>query len=782
VDESAEQLFQKLGGVSAPESQKSSAQPQEAQPGVLPDQDNQLDRWRMLLVELAYLLNASFQDAHYWEGVKAEKDTFRQFMRIILELDQKPGNDRTIRINLRGSRAGKVAEKIDYVITFGDVSIDAATIEALTKRMGLRVKHLEGRLLKSFECFADQGIGSLILHIPDSSDHALEMMRIALRMISCYNQALDNNSAVEFVKDGEKYSLLPIYDETNQPDLNLTMVAALNELSPETMRALIQKVTKVIKRGKVAGAGEQSANVYHTIFRIKSLQQRLVKPPIEVNSDKSSAAQGGRKAASGADAGLYSGATGGTGQLSAAAGTAQGIGEGLDSGIVKARVAQFVKQTFSSSPENAKQIMKSVFGRDYNQITQENLGERLVLITDLLHAAEQSAEGRQLIQALLSRIQSGMDQIPAEVLDDFVLNDDEVKFWSDKGETVVSKVDENLLNVIDTAKKRSVKKKKMRIALNPTADFGTPQFEAIAKDFGISVQDAEDIINLLKSCFDAQGNFLRATFEKKIVEFARYQKKVFEILWEFLKETPRRSDRLPFLNSLQLLVKELKKPIQAIKVLLGEFIADPTNVAYPDRNAIMLSNQFLRTYNKEVNMDIEITPEEVLLVKEGLDCSVVNYAKWKVDGEQKTFYEKIVTIRKKLLSALDPDSSVTQILPIRFLLALEREVHILLSLIGGKTAYSVIQGALNVYGKPASQVFLLKESQNHMTALLQHLAVLIRGFGRLGEKKDLFLLDEIKAKQAEFISLGEDTRYEALVRRVIGWIDDAKKNIRARGD
>jgi len=318
--------------------------------------------------------------------------------------------------------------------------------------------------------------------------------------------------------------------------------------------------------------------------------------------------------------------------------------------------------------------------------------------------------------------------------------------------------------------------------MNPTADFGTPQFEAIAKDFGISVQDAEDIINLLKSCFDAQGNFLRATFEKKIVEFARYQKKVFEILWEFLKETPRRSDRLPFLNSLQLLVKELKKPIQAIKVLLGEFIADPTNVAYPDRNAIMLSNQFLRTYNKEVNMDIEITPEEVLLVKEGLDCSVVNYAKWKVDGEQKTFYEKIVTIRKKLLSALDPDSSVTQILPIRFLLALEREVHILLSLIGGKTAYSVIQGALNVYGKPASQVFLLKESQNHMTALLQHLAVLIRGFGRLGEKKDLFLLDEIKAKQAEFISLGEDTRYEALVRRVIGWIDDAKKNIRARGD
>ncbi|UCE53401.1 MAG: hypothetical protein JSV31_29865 [Desulfobacterales bacterium] len=782
MDESAQQLFQQLGGVSAPESQKPSAQPKEAQTGVLPDQDNQLDRWRMLLVESAYLLNSSLRDAHYWEGFKAEKDTFRQFMRIILELDQKPGNDRTIRINLRGSQAGKVAEKIDYTITFGDVSVDAATITNLTNRLGLRVKHLEGRLLKSFECFSDQGIGSLILYIPDSSDHSLEMMRIALRVISCYNQALDNNSAIEFVKDGEKYFLLPIHDEMNQPDLNLTLVAALNGLSSETMRELIQKVTQVIKREKVALAGDQPANVYRTMFRIKSLQQRLVKPPIEVNSDKSSAAQVGQRAASGGHAGLHSGVTGGTGQSSGAAGTSQGIGQPLDSGIVKARVAQFVKETFSSSPENAKQIMKSVFGRDYNQITQENLGERLVLINDLLRATEQSTDGQQLMQEILRRIQGGMDQVPPEVFDDVVLNDDEVKFWSEKGETVVSKVDKNLLNVIDISKQRSATKKKMRTVLNPTADFGTPQYEAIAKDFGISVQDAENIINLFMSCFDAQGNFLRVTFEKNIVEFSRYQKKVFEILWEFLKETPRRNDRLPFLNSIQLLINEAKNPIQAIRVLLADFIVDPTNVAYPDRNAMMLSNQFLRTYNKEVNMDIEITPEEVLLVKEGLNTDVVNYAKWKVDGEQKTFFEKIVTIRKKLLEALDPDNSVTQLLPVRFLLALEREVHIFLSLIGGTTAYTVIQGALNVYGNPASQVYLLKESQNHLTALLQHLAALIRGFGRIGEKKDLSLLDEIKAKQAEFISLGEDTRHEALVRRVIGWIDDAKKNIGARWD
>ncbi len=52
---------------------------------------------------------------------------------------------------------------------------------------------------------------------------------------------------------------------------------------------------------------------------------------------------------------------------------------------------------------------------------------------------------------------------------------------------------------------------------------------------------------------------------------------------------------------------------------------------------MMLLNQLLRAYNKEVIMDIEITPEEVLLVKGGLAKKVVNYVAWKVDGGTKRF-------------------------------------------------------------------------------------------------------------------------------------------------
>jgi hypothetical protein len=113
-------------------------------------------------------------------------------------------------------------------------------------------------------------------------------------------------------------------------------------------------------------------------------------------------------------------------------------------------------------------------------------------------------------------------------------------------------------------------------------------------------------------------------------------------------------------------------------------------------------------------------------------------------------------------------------------LALEREAHIFLALVGGKTATAVIQGALNVYGNPASQIFLLKESPNFMTGLLQHLGILIRSIGRVGHDSDFALLDDIQKRQQGFLNLSQEPRHMALVRRTLGAIDSAKLEISAR--
>ena len=361
MDESAITEFQQLGGVGTSAPSKPDTELDSEPRQMLAGEDDQLDRWRMLLVELAYLLNATLQDAHYWEGVKTEKNTFVQMVRIFRELEQKPAHDSIIQIYHRGSSLGKTPEKIDYVIKFGEVMVDTATIASLTKRMGLRVKHFEGRLHKSFECFADQNIRTLMVTMPEESDHSLKMMRISLRLISCYNYAAENDTVIEFVKDDQKYTLAPIRNESNQPDPNLTQVAALNDLNSDNMQDLVQKVSNLIKAGKLPISQNQPTNIYQAIFRIKSLRQKLIKPPIEINGDMSTTEQSVQKTATAGGTGLQSGAPGAGGQ-SSVPGT-QGVGYSIDPGIVKARVAKFVKETFGDSPPKCQIYDEECFRR-----------------------------------------------------------------------------------------------------------------------------------------------------------------------------------------------------------------------------------------------------------------------------------------------------------------------------------------------------------------------------------------------------------------------------------
>jgi hypothetical protein len=265
-----------------------------------------------------------------------------------------------------------------------------------------------------------------------------------------------------------------------------------------------------------------------------------------------------------------------------------------------------------------------------------------------------------------------------------------------------------------------------------------------------------------------------------VPEFARFPRKILHVLWGFLKETPERTDRVAFLNSIQVLVTEIKQPILGVRVVVSDFLGDRSQVAYSDRNALMLANQFLRTYNKEINVDIELTPEEVLLVKVGLDAKVAGYAAWKIKGEQQRFLEKVVAIRKRLVEAIDPGRMAVQPMPVRFLLALEREVHMFLALAGGATAAAILHSALNVYGNPESQVYLVDETRQNLTPMLQHLAVLIRGIARVGGENDLLLLDQVKQRERLFSGLSPDPRHAGLVRRVMGWVEPGKKEITRR--
>jgi len=821
---SADDLLEQLGGLGTGQGASPAARKNDKQTASNLQSTEKMDQWRILLVDLVYLLNASFRDAHYWEGVKTEKDTIQQFVNILHELKQMPDQDGRVKIVFRGSPGTKLDSKSDYVIRFGKLNVDIQAISAVIKRMGIRLKHIEGRLTKAFEVLSAQGIETIFLSIPDSSDDELEKMRICLRIISCYKKAVSDDITIEYTKNGDEHSVRPMLNEAHQPDPNLTMLAALNGLAPDKLQEIVQKVSALMKQPDFARSGIQSANAYQTIFNIKSLRQRFKRPLIEINSARSAQGMTDQQSPSGAAAGKGSGAGGsaadpgtgrggrtagpgasqgsGGGGRAAGPGDAQGSGEGgefadpgagqdsgglsgippavVDPAALRANITSFVEEAYRDSPDTAGQVMNSIYSDDYRQLDPTGLGGRLNLITDLLTTLQKNEQGQQFMEAVVQQIQAGVDQIPKDVLDDLIVQDDVIKIWDGEDEKIVGKADENISDIIETSKERANTRHKMRADLRPDAEFTDEDIDQLSKTFDISTNEAREIAGLFRACFDAQGNFQRALFEKKVPELVQYQKRIFEILWEFLRETPRRGDRLPLLNSLQLLVKELQQPKQAIKVLLADFLVDPAEVNYPDRNAMMLAIQFLRTYNKEINMDIEITPEEVLLVQVGMDERVRHYAAWKMDGEQKKFIKKVITIRKKLLASFKPEGSDANLMPIRFLLALEREVHMFLALVGGVTTAAVIQSALKVYGNPASQIYLLEKSRQYTSSLLQHLAVLIRSLGRVGQPADIALLDDIQSRQETFLGLSEEPRHAAQIRRTMGWIDAAKREISGR--
>jgi hypothetical protein len=681
-------------------------------------------------------------------------------------------------------------------------------VAAVIKRAGIRLKHLEGRIQKASETLAAEGIDSILLRLPEGTPESLETLRVAIRVLSCYRQAAEKSAPITFTRGGDSIQLLPVQDERSLPDPNLTLLAAVNDLSAETLQEVVGKVAALMQRPEGHALRRQASNVYQALFAIKSLREKFQRPPLEINSDR----RGGDDAAPAAaaynsvpGAGHMGSATAGTpapaagatdaGRSPSESGSGAGSGATAEPGgtplptgqtavmgdaALKVGVAQFVKEAYKASPAEAVGTMRGLFAQDYGSLNADGLGERLEVMTRLLTSMQASPAASQLMEAVLQRVQSGMDTLPADLLNDVVVDGKEVKFWAEGKERIVGKVEDRLAQAIDTAKDRAVSRRKLRATSGEEPIYLARDASALCTFFDLPAEDMEVILKLFRACFDGRGNFQKTLFEKRVRDFARFHKKIFQVLWEFLKDMPRRSDRLPFLNSLQLMMKEIRQPLQAVRTLLSDFVGDPAQVSYPDRNAVMLSTQFLRIYNKEINVDIELTPEEILRVRAGLDGKVANYASWKVNGEPKRFLTKAVSIRKRLNAAFDPALSGMPPMPARFLLALEREFHIFLALVGGNTATSILHSALGVFGNPGSTYYTTEEGRPQLYALIQHLSVLIRGIGRTGTEIDLILLDQVKQHENEFLKMSTDPRHISLARRVFSWVEPAKKEIEFR--
>jgi len=418
------------------------------------------------------------------------------------------------------------------------------------------------------------------------------------------------------------------------------------------------------------------------------------------------------------------------------------------------------------APYREAQVVESVYGNDFAEIDSSRLEHRLESASDLLYCIEEQSEDPGIENEVLDNIEMRLELVRDDVYDKLFVGT-QVGRESGEEKTIARQMHEKFYKMITFFKGRSVARRKMKAMIFQDVDFDDQDYETIGKDFDITPRDAKELIRLLKGCFDLQGRFIKAGFERNIPEFEKHERKIFEFLWHYLKETPHRTDRVAFLNSLQLLIARMKQPQKAIQTLVADFLSNPGEISFSDRNAVMLSSILVRKYNKELMHDIEVTPEEVLLVEEGLDRDATGTASKIIDDHEENFFEKIKTIHICLKQALDPGGSDAPPMPLRFLLALEREIYIFLSLVGGSVARSVIISALNEYGAPESEIYRLEISRPNLLSLLQLLKVVVRARGRLRKVKDIVILDKIIQREADFMGLGKGPQLMDMVGRVM---------------
>jgi hypothetical protein len=709
-----------------------------------------LDMWRILLVDLAYLLSSYFVDVQYWEGVKSEKDTFEQITRTLRKLSRMPEQERTLLIRFRGfPSAEKRSEESDYVVLFGSLSVDKTIVNAVTYRQGIHMSHLAGRLSRSFDIFAQHGISTLFLKIPSPASADLERLRVCLHIISHYRQALKTNEPIVFEKEGRQITLPLVHDEQNQPDLNLILLAGLNGLTPKASERLVRQVAAWMQQSDKAPTSDRYIGIYNTVFRLKNLKEKLIRPPIEINNIKWLKVDGGQKV------------------------SLDGARESAEDDFVP----QALKDAFGELSDQSGQNLGSLSDIDFDNIDPKAVGKRLQQAFDLIDAVETRGEGWEILEEVIQSIQGRFELAGDTVFDSMVVEGDALKVLSEGKEIVIGGMNRNLLDKIEYHKERSLSKKKMRAVAGCGVDFNTDDYPQLAEKLDIPAEDIKNIITLVKSCFDRHGHFQKGVFDSKLTEFARYPQNVFAFLWQYLKEPLDRKDRVAFLNSLQLLIRQMGSAQSALQILLADLCHDPAEVSFSDRNVPMFASMLLRKFNKELNMDIEVTPEEVLLVKAGLDPDAVKRAMETIESNPEIFLEKIQTIQSRIVASLDRRKSESEPMPLRYLLSLEREIHILLSLVGGETALSVLRNAVKRYGDPRSDIYRFPQSTDYLTAFLQHLKVAIRGLGRIGEKIDLAVLEDVKKREKGFLRLGEGSQHEKLVTRTMEWIEVARQSI-----
>lgn len=414
---------------------------------------------------------------------------------------------------------------------------------------------------------------------------------------------------------------------------------------------------------------------------------------------------------------------------------------------------------------------------DYEEMPAKTLLKQLRTYSLILAALEDAAAFQKMLMLLSSLLRIGIHRVDSRALAAVTVQRDAIKMEVDGNTTFIGSVHAEFLTILSFAKESHEIERRLATIERLVGYRNDDNLKAVSSSFKMSSQETGSLLQIIEKLFDDRGNFVRQAFEPMTDQLAAYGEQTFELLWCTFKALKGRANRVAFLNALQHLIGKINRPKHALRFLLADFYRHPDHVAPSDRNAVMLANILLRTYNKELDVDIEMTPEEVLSIRNGLDLDVVHYAQFRIESVAWRFSAKVRTIHQMIRDRLDTPSSSQEMPSVRHLLFLEREILIFLSLLAGNTAHQILLSALTEYGDPKKGIYRDLQAAAYLPVFLQHLKIIVRGIGRVGTLDDVERLKEISAHGLALSEMSGTPKNQRSVIRTMEWIDNVIRGI-----
>jgi hypothetical protein len=750
-------------------------------------------QWRIVLAEFLHLLGLFLRHARQAKSARATAVLFEQMMRHLMILERMPGHDGYLVVHNKDNGGSGPVDETGYRILFGPLAIQsnrnplASEGSMVSKRMVL----LKSGLEQTFEYLSEQRIDALYFELPGGSAKRTDQLRLSLNIVARYPAAVANATSITFRYYGRALTIPLIRDSRGNPDPNLTLVAGLNSLTTVNARALIKQAEAYDQMKTALNANSEGTTAlndsYNQIFQVRSLRAQIIRPPVEVNNlPAMEAMQRIKRKTLNEQAAIDDQTTGNAADDSIAAGSLDAPMRPITvpDNVLK-KITQLERSFFSDwidvDDPQYETALKAVLSDSYEQLDTTDIGRRLAAVSGLIYAVEKRCQDPAVIDRLLFVLQDRLILASERVLANIHVQNQGLKLFSNGRAVIAGLMHQRLIDLVSLVKDKVVTRQKYEIIRGVGFDFNPSGFHTIARGFGLQPNNVHLLMELLKHCFDADGGFHREAFESNVERMAPHADTLFEMLWCFLKLTPRRRDRLAFVNAIPVLMTHLKDPDHALRFILDDLCQDIFQIDFTDRNALVLANILLRTENKELYLDLLRTPEHVLDQAIDKNSAAKRYVVWRLNTDNIRIVTKFKTIHMALANALHSTrDEQAEPQETQYLFALEREVLIFMSLAGSMAARGYLHHALLQYGDSSAEIYQNNYIGHYLSQLINHLRIVIRGLGCLGELDDMAVLMVLKSHVEPLSALATHPAQALAVKRAFKWVDASIKAIQTR--